>query len=223
VLVCVNLPVPLDSALGLNGQAASGVALFVTGITRPVRADRGRQGESDLCSVLAHGIGALRRLYGQFPGPDGDLPYGRPLCGANAERAKSSRRRCCARDGVGPPGTALQGEVPNHRKLCRLNGRGSERCGKGALRGRQGRAKKANVNKLALELVDRADSVANGRREAVAQTVHLRVVRGDDHEVRGGERPRDAAGVRESATEQTPDVYGLDTMAGCRRRRQSRW
>jgi hypothetical protein len=37
--------------------------------------------------------------------------------------------------GGGPPGTALQGEVPNHRKLRRLNGRGGERCGKGVLKG----------------------------------------------------------------------------------------
>jgi hypothetical protein len=28
--------------------------------------------------------------------------------------------RCCVGDGGGPSGTALQGEVPNHRKLLRL-------------------------------------------------------------------------------------------------------
>ena len=28
--------------------------------------------------------------------------------------------RCCAGDGGGPSGTALQGEVSNHRKLLRL-------------------------------------------------------------------------------------------------------
>jgi len=63
------------------------------------------------------------------------LQMGRRLCDTNATRAKSLRRRCCARDGGRPPGTALQGEVPNHRKLRWLNGRGSERCGKGVLKG----------------------------------------------------------------------------------------
>jgi hypothetical protein len=40
-------------------------------------------------------------------------------------------RRCCAGDGGGPSGTALQGEVSNHRKLLRCMSRGGERCGKG--------------------------------------------------------------------------------------------
>jgi retron-type reverse transcriptase len=34
-------------------------------------------------------------------------------------RRSSHRMQCCARDGGGPSGTALQGEVPNHRKVRR--------------------------------------------------------------------------------------------------------
>src|SRR5712692_643921 len=38
---------------------------------------------------------------------------------------------------VGPPEPPAQGEAPNRRKLRRHNGRGGERCGKGAPRERQ--------------------------------------------------------------------------------------
>jgi hypothetical protein len=37
---------------------------------------------------------------------------------------------CCARDGGRSSGIALQGEVPNHRRLRRLNAVRGERCGK---------------------------------------------------------------------------------------------
>jgi hypothetical protein len=49
---------------------------------------------------------------------------GRP-CATNAEGGvdvedRRIRMRCCADDGGRPSGIALQGEVPNHRKLLRL-------------------------------------------------------------------------------------------------------
>jgi len=42
------------------------------------------------------------------------------------------RWRCCARDEGRSFGVALQGEVPNHRRLRRLSAGRGERCGKGA-------------------------------------------------------------------------------------------
>jgi len=45
---------------------------------------------------------------------------------------------------VGPSESPCRGRTPNHRKLRRLNGRGGERCGKGAPGVRQVRARKAN-------------------------------------------------------------------------------
>jgi len=54
---------------------------------------------------------------------------------------------CCIDDGGRPSGAARQGEALNHRKLRRLNGRGGERCGKGAARLRQVRTMKANESK----------------------------------------------------------------------------
>jgi hypothetical protein len=38
--------------------------------------------------------------------------------------------RCCAGDGGRSSGVALQGEVPNHRRLRRLSAGRGERCGK---------------------------------------------------------------------------------------------
>ena len=47
------------------------------------------------------------------------------MCATNAEGGcgvedRDFRMRCCAGDGGGPSGTALQGEVSNHRELLRL-------------------------------------------------------------------------------------------------------
>jgi hypothetical protein len=53
--------------------------------------------------------------------------------------------RSCARDGGGPSGIALQGEVPNHRKLLRSRAVVASVAGNGALIARQVRAKKANM------------------------------------------------------------------------------
>jgi hypothetical protein len=73
------------------------------------------------------------------------------------ERRRRARKprggRCCVRDGGRAPGTALQGEVPNHRKLRRHNGRGGERCGKGVPRGRQVRARKANESEPLMKVL----------------------------------------------------------------------
>ena len=55
-------------------------------------------------------------------------------CAMNAKAGLmlGRRWRCCASDGGRSSGIALQGEVPNHRRLRRLSvGRG-ERYGKGA-------------------------------------------------------------------------------------------
>ncbi len=41
---------------------------------------------------------------------------------------------CCVGDGGRSPGVAYQEEAPNHGKLRRHNGRGGERCRKGARR-----------------------------------------------------------------------------------------
>lgn len=53
--------------------------------------------------------------------------------------------RCCAGDGGGPSGIALQGEVPNHRKLLRLRAVVVSVAEK-AYEMRQVRAEKANVS-----------------------------------------------------------------------------
>jgi hypothetical protein len=46
-------------------------------LLKQMRADRWRQGEPDLRGVLAHRVSALRRLHGQLPGTDRDLPHRR--------------------------------------------------------------------------------------------------------------------------------------------------
>jgi hypothetical protein len=79
-------------------------------------------------------------------------------------RARKARGgRCCVGDGGRPPGIALQGEVPNHRKLRWHNGRGGERCGKGVPGGRQVRARKANASEPLMKCRKRIDDVETGK------------------------------------------------------------
>jgi hypothetical protein len=53
---------------------------------------------------------------------------------------------CCMRDEGRPLGIGRQGQVPNHRMLLRLNGRGGERDGKGGARLHQVRSGKTNAS-----------------------------------------------------------------------------
>src|SRR4029453_5957761 len=61
----------------------------------------------------------------QGPGELPSRPVRRRLCATNADGGcdvedREFWMRCCVGDGGRPSGTALQGEVPNHRKLLRL-------------------------------------------------------------------------------------------------------